>query len=441
MTAIKIYYKDVPGHNLISSKDGARVYSRNIRSADEDYKNSLFPILDLLGIDYEFSKDADAIPCIDVGSLHPSSQEFLEICTSASNNYKKSIIFSTQEPWQWFHVEKILNQFNNLFLFDAGTPLPDNGVYHNRYGNFPAYLCRSLTPRLNVTIISGDDLSYKKEYVKLFSCLMARWRVEKHLLFSMLYYFDMIEDNYVTYNSLINPAEPEFMQSDNFKNQIVNSFRNTLDLLLPNFESDFKNFSYDGLTKFNSFSLTNDIFIDEAPFNFKLKHRPSIKWYDPSVRSQPKFIFEDSCFSLVCESFSGIELGQDINGKFTPVNARSLISEKSIIPIMNGHPWLVFGEAGFHTTLEDYGFISHDELFNLDFDLENIHGQRLEAIRNNLSKLEIKSMSDILLNHDSDTNKKIRHNRKNIFHTSSTMWKKLNNNIIHMFDRFRDLNV
>jgi hypothetical protein len=441
MTPIKIYYKDVPGHNLISSKDGAKVWTRNIRSLNEDYKSSIFPILDLLGIDYSFSQDKDSIALIDVGSLHPSSNDFFNICSTASNEYQKAIIFSTQEPWQWPHVEKILKTFNNLFLFDAGTPLTNNNVYHERYGNFPSFLCRMFTPRLHVTMVCGDDLSYRKDYKKLYSCLLARWRPEKHLLFSMLAYNNLIDNGYVTFNPLLKPREAEFLLTEQDTQTRIENFKDTINILMPYADQSFKDFTIDGIRNFEPVILDHDVFIDEAQFNSTISDRPPVKWFDPSLRAQPKFLFEESCFSLVCESFSGVMLGQDKDGLFEPINARSYITEKSITPILNGHPWLVFGEAGFNTTLESYGFVVHDELFDFSFDRNVNHGNRIEAIKNNMLSLNMNNLTEILWNQHSETNKKIRHNRHNLFHTQSKMWNMLRSNIKNIFDRVRELNV
>lgn len=441
MTTIKIYYKDVPGQNLISSKDGARVWTRNIRSISNDYKSTIFPLLDLLGTDYEFSSDKNDIVLIDVGSLHPGSVEFFNICKSASEDYPKAVIFSMQEPWQWIHIEPILNSFSNLFLLDSRIPLADNKTFHPRYGNFPAFLCRSFSPRLHVTMCFSDDLGHNREYKKLYSCLLARWRVEKHLLFSMLAYNNLLDKGYVTFNPLLNPHEEEFLSSEAERNAKIKNLNDAIDILMPQTSKNFKDFTKQGLVDFEPFKLSNDITIDEAQFADKITGRDSLKWFDPVLRAQPKFIFEESCFSLICESFSGIAIGQDTDGFFQPIDARAYISEKTITPIMNGHPWLVFGEAGFNSTMESYGFAPHDEMFDLSFDRYTSHGSRLDAIKNNLVRMDLAQVSRTLSYHQSETNKKIRHNKHNLFHTQSKMWKTLRSDMMNIFDRIRDFNV
>jgi hypothetical protein len=441
MTAIKIYYNNIPGLNLVSRNEGALVWSRITRDLNNNYKNSLFPLLNLLGIDYTFSKDADSIPFIDVGSLHPSSTEFFSICEKASNTYKKAVIFSTQEPWQWPLVEKILNQFTNLFLFDTGTPLPNNGIYHERYGNFPTFLIRHFAPHLHITILNSDDAIYRKDYKKMYSCLLARWRPEKHLLFSMLSFNGLIDKGYVTYNPLLTPHEAEFALDSTSQQQRIDSFVNNIDILMPNISAKFKKHICNGLTSFQPRKLNYDVSIDQAEFEDTANPRPSVRWFDPTLRAQPKFIYEHSCFSLVCESFSGIALGQGADGLFEPVITRPLITEKSITPMLNGHPCLVFGEAGFYSTLEDYGFVAHDELFDLSFDRCLTHSKRIEAIKDNMCNQDFDKVKQSLWYQMSETNKKIRHNKHNLYHTNSKMWQMVKKDITTILDRIQDLNV
>lgn len=46
MTPIKIYFDDYPGQNLAHSGQGTQVWSRNIFEEDNDYKNSLYPVIE-----------------------------------------------------------------------------------------------------------------------------------------------------------------------------------------------------------------------------------------------------------------------------------------------------------------------------------------------------------------------------------------------------------
>ena len=55
--------------------------------------------------------------------------------------------------------------------------------------------------------------------------------------------------------------------------------------------------------------------------------------------------------------------------------------------------------------------------------------------------LEIAQMQEILWDQNSETNKKIRHNKHNLFHMKSKMWDELREGITSIFNRVRDFNV
>ena len=78
--------------------------------------------------------------------------------------------------------------------------------------------------------------------------------------------------------------------------------------------------------------------------------------FDETFRVWPKYFMDTSVFSLVCESFSGT---LDQSGPY--------ISEKSLYPLLNGHPMLAFAEQNFHSYLTDYGFELHNEIFDYTF--------------------------------------------------------------------------
>ena len=112
-----------------------------------------------------------------------------------------------------------------------------------------------------------------------------------------------------------------------------------------------------------------------------------------------------------------------------------------MIPIMNGHPWLVLGDVNFYSAMEYYGFEAHSELFNLNFDSEDNISNRLKGIEQNLLNVNIDSMKNFTTNLSSETHKRIRHNRYNAFNTSSKLWCNLRKDMNQIFDRFREMNV
>ena len=444
MTPIKIYFNDYPGQNLAHSGQGTRVWHRNIFEIEKNYKNSFYPILDLLGFPYTFSKDTDAIPILDIGSAHPKDKLTVQLIRDTADKFKKVIVCSTQEPFQWEDVEKLLNTFPNIFLLDSSTPLANGKIFHERYASFPFFLCRILSPRLHIAVSSGDDIVYNKQR-KMFSCLLARWRIEKHLLFSLLSYNDLARDNFVTYRSLFDADDVELLNPNLSTEKKVEDFQKAVDILLPYNSFSFKKHTKNGLKEFKAISLSRDLIVNEAPYDFAPDSAVAgshTKWHHPIIRGQPKFVFEKSFFSLICESFSGANYIVDpVTNNYELTNTRGYITEKTMTPLMNGHPWLVFGEVGFYRTMESYGFAAHDELFDLGFDSDTIHGNRLIGIENNLLSLTTGQLVDKLQNLNSETHKKIRHNRHNVFNTSSTMWQELRKNMTYAIQRFRDLDV
>jgi hypothetical protein len=400
---------------------GTRIWHRG--GAD---KNSFLPLLDLLGISYEFSNDEDSIPIIDVGSLSPESTKFIDICDSVSNDYKKAIVLSTQEPWTLISINKLTEKYSNILFVDSSTPA-DNVVNH-RYTSFPAFLCRSLSPRVHITLCFGDEIDYSSPK-KLYSCLLARWKLEKHLLFSILSYHNLIKDGFVTYRSLFDVEDNELIQQHLINDDQVIEFKNSIEFILRQFDKDFITHAKTGIKHFAKHVLPNDLHIDEGQH---WGQQSSVKWFYPIVRGQPRYIFEGSCFSLICETFSSFE---DTGFR------KAYISEKTMIPIMNGHPWLVFGDANFYSTMQYYGFEVHDELFNLDFDNQLDSAVRLKSIEQNLLGLTIDSVKPFTTNLLSETHKRIRHNRYNTFNTGSVLWNNLRKDMNNIFERFRDLNV
>ena len=421
MTTIKILYKDIPGQNLVSSSMGTRVWNRG--GAD---KNSFLPLLDLLGMSYTFSTDKDSIPIVDIGSLDPGSTKFYDICDKVSNDYKKSIVVTTQEPWTVENINTLTEKYSNIMFVDSSTP--SDQIVNNRYAGFPAFLCRSLSPRLHITLCSGDDIDYSSPY-KLYSCLLARWKFEKHLMFSLLSYNNLLNDGFVTYRSLFDVEDDELTQKHLLSEQQIKNFEDSVDFVLQSFSEKVRHHAKLGIRNFTKHTLGNDLYIDEGQH---WNQSSNLKWFYPIVRGQPRYIFERSCFSLICETFSSFE---DKNFR------KAYISEKTMVPIMNGHPWLVYGDVDFYSTMQHYGFEVHDELFDLGYDSEDNNTARLKGIEKNMLRLNFDAVREFTTNLSSETHKRIRHNRYNTFNTGSTLWCNLRKDMNQIFERFRNLNV
>jgi hypothetical protein len=405
---IKVFYNKEPNKNLVSHETGIDVWHDNIEGENTGY-TSIGDMLNTLGIYFEWSKDIkDSIPFINVGSLSHKSKEFLQICEDASLNYEKAIILSTQEPWQKEYIDIFLDRFKNLFFMDTSTHLYIGERYHKRYLPFPFILLKFLSPRSQVNIIH-PSISYDKPKY-LFNCLMYNWRVDKHVLFTLLKHTisnikddagSLVDENIVTYKKLRQDINPNF--------QYVNTIDHKQEVI-ENLEN--------GLDTFEDISLEQEITLAGKHFN-------------STFRSIPKYVFDDTCFSLVCESFSG----STFVNKFNEVkqkddilffDSRPLITEKSILPILNGHPWIVYGEINFHKTMKELGFQIHDELFDMEFDGVICPIVRAENLVHKINNgNDISDILKQLTDYKSITREKILHNQNLLLNKNSILHKEL----------------
>ena len=69
------------------------------------------------------------------------------------------------------------------------------------------------------------------------------------------------------------------------------------------------------------------------------------------------------------------------------------LSEKTIMPLLYGKPFIALGAAGIYSYLKDAGFLLYDELFDYSFDNEANHPTRIKAIVNNLVELSKRKSS------------------------------------------------
>ena len=166
--------------NLITSEEGADVWNddADLQHTDIQY------VLNVLGIEYNWSNSlADSIPIINVGSLHHKSEQFNNIIEKSASTYKKCIILSTQEPWQKDVIDNVLETYTNIFLMDCSTHLEDK-QYHERYMPFPFLFVKMFSLQQQLTHIF-PHIKYDRQQFK-FNCLMANWRADKHILYSVL---------------------------------------------------------------------------------------------------------------------------------------------------------------------------------------------------------------------------------------------------------------
>ena len=107
---------------------------------------------------------------------------------------------------------------------------------------------------------------------------------------------------------------------------------------------------------------------------------------------------------------------------------------------MNKHPWLVYGECGFHATLESFGILPHDELFDLNFDTQGNPVIRAFEVAQEVDKYDLEYYKKIISDPNSETRKKIERNNFVLFNTNSILWKQLTNQMETYLTKFKDYN-
>ena len=407
-----LYYNKQPSNNLITRQDGADVWNDN----DGNHTDIQY-VLNVLGIKYKWSdKLQDSIPVVNVGSLHHKSKQFNTILSNAASQYKKVIILSTQEPWQKDTIDKYLEMYPNIFLMDCSTHL-EVEQYHERYMPFPFLLVKMFSLQQQQTHIF-PHIRYNEQQFK-FNCLMANWRADKHILYSVLRH--------------ISPSDTHELVSLVEKNIVTFKKPTTLVGIEPliglyrEFDNDFCDFAVKGVGTFQDRLLDDDV------------------EYRNNIRAHPKHVYESTCVSLICESMSGSTYEQTwdhVSNKpgITNIDSRAYITEKSILPIMNKHPWLVYGECGFHATLESLGILPHDELFDLNFDTQGNPVIRAFEVAQEVEKHDLNYYKQIISDPNSETRKKIERNNYVLFNTNSILWKQLTNQMETYLTQFKDYN-
>ena len=430
MIPIKVFFNKEPNKNIVSVKDGADVWN-DIVLPDGSQSNytGIGDLFNALGLDFEWSDNQkDSIPFINVGSLSHRSSKFYKICEYANMKFDKAIILSTQEPWQKDILNKFLRTFENLFFMDCGTHLYDAQQYHKRYMPFPFLLTKFASLKSQITVVH-PNICYTNQ-IKGFNCLMNNWRPDKHILFTTLKDTiskfnkegrSLVDENIVTYRKILhNKNYTEF----NFLNKEKE-------------DRDFLRKLENGLHTFEDLELENEVYLKDTLGFMKERH------FDCTFRIIPEHVFNDTYFSLVCESFSGSsfikkfnEIKQCYDIKY--IDSRPYITEKTILPMINGHPWVSYAEIGFHNTMKELGFEIHDEIFNMSFDQVECNIVRADVLTTIINTLSYDKLKNQIKNYNSETRQKILHNQNLLLNKNSRLWKELEYIMLKYLRTFND---
>jgi len=420
-----LYHNSSPERNIVknylSKADPSFVWNDHDNYSVSYNKTDVHEMFNVLGIDYNWTdNDKDSLKFINVGSIPPSSDRYKNILIKASEQYDKAVIYTSQEPWQWFHLEKEIEKYPNLIFMDNSVYLQGK-QYHERYKPFPFMICRMGSIQSN-TILTYPNLTYNMPKYK-FNCLMYNWRIEKHVAMAYLQDKDMVNNNLITYRK---PSLHKVHAND-LRQTLMDyfiSYGSELDV----HRTRIKNRAIDMLTTAQDYTLDEDIQL-----------LPQFSEINSSLRALPKYVYDDTALSFVIESFSGSVFNADNKDDGVFKDHQAFITEKTLYPLMNGHPWITFGEHGFHNTMEYFGFHVHDELFDLSFDSNHNALLRLNQLTENIKEIDLKKIKEQTTNYQSETHKKIRHNKYQLFNKNSMLWKKLRNQFIRYLEEIKEL--
>ncbi len=377
MTKIKLYYKEYPATPLTDSSDDLMIWG--------GYGASTFHyILNHLGIDYEWSDNPkDSLVILDIGSsnFQCDREKLLSLCDKFTEDYGKFLLFTSQEPINKEHVDFLLEKYPNMYIMD----IKDKET-NNNYIPFPSFYVRIQNTLINENIFHYDrnltDISRKFE---MFHNLKFRWTMDKFFCHYFLYKHGILDRGFVTYQP---PESVTLDILESVADAFVGPKHDTMEVIRC-------------LQDFKPINIAND------------------KEFNVLKRYHPPYLYDRSFFSFVSENFNRTDIDH------------FYVSEKTLYPIMQGHPIIISGNQNIHRDLEEYGFVMFDELFDYSFDNIENDCERIEA-----SVLQVADFDPVDYDkHMKQIVSKIYHNQKNLTNYGSPLWQKLKQKMINNLEK------
>lgn len=129
--------------------------------------------------------------------------------------------------------------------------------------------------------------------------------------------------------------------------------------------------------------------------------------------------YDDTCFSVVVESYNGQRLTLDV-----PV----FVTEKTFKPMSGWQPFMVIGGAGILSYLRSQGFETYDNIFDETYDTETDLDKKLDIVINNIQ-------SYVKEPYSTKTLKKIKHNF-NLFYNVDLVHRGIVKDIVEPICKF-----
>lgn len=392
MTTIKLYYNNVPGQNL--HDDDMLIWQGSNTT-------SFHHILNTLGLDYEWTTNPhEGIVVLDIGSTSFDSEydKLIKVIDRYSADYGKFLLFTSQEPINKNWIDFLETNYPNIFIMDIKYAIQDKG----KYIPFPAFFARmnnnilnEVIPHAQINLTDVDKKTFK------FHNLKYRWTHDKFYTQYYLDEYDLINDNIITYQ---NPSKFDLESGEYI--ELDPKLRS--DVLLTDksitADNNLLRKMVSALETFDSPDLVND------------------KEFNVVRRFHPQYIYDLSYFSLVNENLNKTDVDH------------FYISEKTLYPMLVGHPTLIIGNQWHNEYMADLGFLIYDELFDYSFDQISNDLERIDAVVNQAS---IFSPEEYVTNIDTVI-KKVEHNKYNLTNNNSKLWTKLRQTMTTNLEKYND---
>lgn len=381
-------------------------------------------ILNSVGLDCEYTfkkSDPHSLRIIDIGSYH--NWKIVAVKASQFFGGMPFILYSSQEPC--VDVKEICETLPNCFVMDMayGTPL------HERHIPFPSFFTRLINNFFNINI-NYHTINLKHTDYKRFIFNNLKFRsdgVKTITQFFLTHCKGILDKGIVTYSRDKGNISTRAMTDQKwnlFKEQYTNMFEDRTRIKILRSYSGNVDIDINSLLSRDCFEdflgRVNDVTLDNWALNYRGDNP-----FSNRRRYHPIWVYNKSYFSMITES--------------TSATGTLCISEKSIYPIMMGHPFIIDNKQQvlFYKSLTELGFELFDEILNYpDFSAHD-NDQPLNSLINCVDNIENFDINNYNRHIDSIT-KKSAHNRSNVLNTHSTLWKKLRKVMLENLEKYFD---
>ena len=384
---IKVFYNTLPGQKVNGLEPETGIW-------EHPPYTSFHHILNTTGIPYEWSDDPkDSIVVLDIGSTpYETKKELIEsLIEKYISQYGKTLLFTSQEPILPEKLHYVLDKYPELFVMDMRL---SSNPTHERYIPFPSFFARLVNPMCNILDLHPTIDTWSCKKPNTFNNLKWRWTPDKFATHYSLSKSGAGKNAIVSYQR---PGEHYTKQQLIESIYSITSHRSDME--------DFDNKVFPGILKFLHSTPTVSLKDDK---NFNVLYR-----------YHPKYIYDDTYFSLVSENFN-YSL-DDTENVCDVTDQYFYISEKTIFPMLQGHPVIVLGNPGTHYMLDQLGFRTFDEILSYDHDLITYGMDRIDRLSSNVSEFDVSNYEK----HIVEINRKITHNQQLLFNANGSLWKKL----------------